>query len=337
MATIARISGSAAEGCHGRRLCDDVHTDASFCSKVAAVGALTSTCRHGKDSVFFESSISLQTTFQEVITITSSSPPREVPLDSVRTARNTASGSSLPTPQAVSHEVKKSRTAAAPPPMPTASSSAMNSGPTISSFNTRPPLTPSRPRSKLDHIPLVHRTTPHSQRIVPSSQWSDDEQSNSTITLEANRDPFLLHRTEESDSCLDDMTLPPPSEVPSSRSFSTRSVTPAKSRVSAYPTFTGLASGQRRSPENDLDAADAGDTRTHPLALSGSSRSVLFSSSGFGRSYSSQIEPTSQIDEIELKLSSQRLFVDPILPLQPNQCDVVPSVARYSYLLFSST
>jgi hypothetical protein len=253
----------------------------------------------------------------------------------VCTARDTASGSGLPTPQTVSHEVKKDWTAAAPPPMPTASRSVMNSGPTISSFTTRPPLTPSRPRSKPNHIPLVHRTTPHSQRIVPSSQWSDDEQSNSTITLEANRDPFLLHRTEESDSCLDDMTLPPPSEVPSRRSFSTLSVTPAKSRVSAYSTFTGLASGQRCSPENDLDAGDTGDTRTNPLALPDSFRSVLLSSSGFGRSYSSQIEPTSQIDEIELKLSSQRLFVDPILPPQMNQCDVVPSVPRYSYLLFS--
>jgi hypothetical protein len=134
------------------------------------------------------------------------------------------------------------------------------------------------------------------------------------------------------------MTLPPPSEVSPPRSFSTSSLTPAKSRVSAYPTFTGPASGQRCSLEINLDTGNGGDTRTHPLSLSGSSRSVLLSSSGFGRSQSSQIEPTSQIDEIELKLSSQRLlFVNPILPPQTNQYDLVPSVERYSYLLFSST
>lgn len=247
--------------------------------------------------------------------------------------------SSLPTPQTVSHEAKRNRTAvaAAPPRVPTASRSVLNSGPAISSF-PRPPLTPSRPRSKPGHIPLVHRTTPHSQRIVPSSQWSDDEQSNSASTSEANRDPFLLRRTEESDSCLDDMTLPPPSDVfPSSPNFSTSSLTPAKSRISGYPTFTGLVSVQRRSLENNLDNGNSGNTRTNPMSLSGSSRSVLLSSSGFGRSQSSQIEPTSQMDEIELKFSSQRLFATPILSPQTNQCDMVPSIERYSYLLFSST
>jgi hypothetical protein len=237
----------------------------------------------------------------------------------------------------VSHEAKRNRTAAAaPPPVPTASRSALNSGPTIPSFPLRPPLTPSRPRNKPDQIPLFHRTTPHSQRIVPSSQWSDDEQPTSASTLEANRDPFLLRRTEESDSCLDDTTLPPPSDVPSSSPFSTSSLTPAKSRISGYSTFTGLVSGQRRSLENNLDNGNSGNTRTHPMSLSGSSRSVLLSSSGFGRSQSSQIEPTSQIDEIELKFSSQRLFATPILP-QTNQCDMVPSIERYSYLLFCST
>ena len=219
-----------------------------------------------------------------------------------------------------------------------ASRSVLNSGPTIPSFPPRPPLTPSRPRSKLDHIPLVHRTTPHSQRIVPSSQWSDDEQPNSASALEVNRDPFLLRRTEETDSCLDDMTLPPPSDVSSSPSFSTSSRNSAKSRISGYPTFTGLVSGQKRSLKNHLDDGNARNTRTHPMSLSGSSRSVLLASSGFGQSQSSQIEPTSQIDEIEMKASSQRLpFAGPILSLQTNQCDMVPSVERYSYLFFSST
>jgi hypothetical protein len=218
--------------------------------------------------------------------------------------------------------------------MPTVSRSVINSGPTIPSFLPRPPLTPSRPRSK----PLVHRTTPQSQRIVPSSQWSDDEQSNTASSLEANRDIFLLHRTEEYDSCPDELSLPPPSDVPS-RSFSTSSLAPVKFRVPACPTFIELAGGQGCSRENSLDTGNAENTR-RPLSLSGSSRFSLPSSNGLGpqdRGQCSQIEPTSQIDEIELKVLSQRLFVDPILSAQANHCEVVPSVERYSHMLFSST
>ncbi|KAH9999363.1 hypothetical protein BJV77DRAFT_1121581 [Russula vinacea] len=236
----------------------------------------------------------------EVIIITSSSPPRATLLDTedaVRTARDTASRSSLPTPQTVSRAAKKNfRTDAVPPPTPTVSRSVMNSGPTIPSFPQRPPLTPSRPRSKANHIPLVHRTTPHSQRIVPSSQWSDD------------------------DSCPEELTLSHP-----------RTFHHVKFRVPACPTFIELASGQGHSLENNIDTGNSEDTRTRPLSLSGPSRFVLPLSNCLGlqdRGQSSQIEPTSQVDEIELKVPSQRLFVDPILSAQANHCDVVPSIER---------
>jgi hypothetical protein len=261
----------------------------------------------------------------------------------VRSVRNTASTFGLPTPQTVSHEAKKNpRTdAAVRPTVPTASRSAMNGRPSIPSFplSTQPPLTPSRPKNKPNHIPLVHRTTPHSQRIVPSSQWSDDEQPNAAPSLEANRNPFLLHRTDESGSCPDDLTFLPPSDVPT-QSLSTLSLTSVKVGVSAHPTFIEPAGGQGWSLENNFDTGDTGDTRTCPLSfkLSDSSRSVLWSPDDLGhqdRGQNSQIEPTSQLDEIELKALSQRLsFVDPIPSPQTNNCGIVPSVERCGYLIF---
>jgi hypothetical protein len=249
--------------------------------------------------------------------------------------------SGLPTPQTVSHDAKKNPwtdAAVSRPTVPTISRSAMNGRPTIPSFSLspQPPLTPSRPKSKPSHIPLVHRTTPHSQRIVPSSQWSDDEQPNAAPSLEANRDPFLLHHTDESGSCPDDLTFLPPSDVPT-QSLSTLSLTSAKAGVSAHPTFIEPAGGHGWSLETNLDA---GDTRTHPpsFKLSDSSRSVLWSSNDLGlrdRGQNSQFEPTSQLDEIELKALSQRLlFVDPISSPQTNNCDIVPSVKRCGYLIF---
>jgi hypothetical protein len=213
--------------------------------------------------------------------------------------------------------------------------------PAIPSFSLfpRPPLTPSRSKNKPDRIPLVHRTTPHSQRIVPSSQWSDDEQPNAAPSLGANRDPFLLHRTDESGSCPDDPTFLPPSDVPK-QSLSTWTPTSIKVGVSAHPTFIEPAGGQGWSLENNLDTGDTGDTRTRPLSfkLPDASRSVLWSSSDLGvrdRGQNSQIEPTSQLDEIELKALSQHLpFVDPISSPQTSNCDIVPSVEpRCDYLI----
>ena len=259
--------------------------------------------------------------------------------------RNVASTSGLPTPQTVSHEAKKNTwtdTAVPRPTVPTVSRSAMNCRPTIPSFSLpqQPPLTPSRPKSKPDHIPLSHRTTPHSQRIVPSSQWSDDEQPNAAPSLEANRDPFLLHRTDESGSCPDDLTFLPPSDVPS-QSLSTLSLTSVKVGISANPTFIEPVGGHGWSLENNLDTGDTGVTRTRPLSfkLSDSSRSVLWSSNDlclWDRGQNSQIEPTSQLDEIELKALSQHLsFVDSIPSPQTNNCDIFPSVERCGYLILS--
>jgi hypothetical protein len=275
--------------------------------------------------------------------VTSSSPPRATlldPGDAVHTARNAASGSGLPTPQTVSHEAKKKlgTVPAVPLPMATVSRSMTNSGPAIPSVPPRLPVTPSRPRIKHDNIPLVYRTTPHSQRIVPSSQLFDDEQPNSASSLEGNRDPFLIRLTEEPSSFPDELTLPPSSDVPS-QSFSTSPLTSVKLRVSAYPTFIELASGQGCSLENNLDTGSTGDRRTRPLLWSGSSRSILLSSNGLGPldlGQGSQIEPTSQVEEIELKVPSQRLFVDPIASSQTNNRDVVPSVERCGHFLFSS-
>jgi hypothetical protein len=216
----------------------------------------------------------------------------------------------------------------------------MNGRPAIPSLSLspQPPLTPSRPKSKPDHIPRAHRTTPHSQRIVPSSQWSDDEHTNAAPSLEANGDPFLLHHTDESASCPDDLTFLPPSDVPT-QSLSTLSLASVKVGASAHPTFIEPASGHGWSLETNLDAGDTGDTRTRPLSLKlpDSSRSALWSSNDFDlrdRGQNSQIEPTSQLDEIEWKALSQRLpFVDPIPSPQTNDCDIVPSVERCGYLI----
>lgn len=216
----------------------------------------------------------------------------------------------------------------------------MNGRPAIPSFSLspQPPLTPSRPKSKPDHIARAHRTTPHSQRIAPSSQWSDDEQPNAAPSLEANRDPFLLHHTDESGSGPDDLTFLPPSDVPT-QSLSTLSLTPAKVGASTHPTFIEPAGGHGWSLETNLDTGDTGDTRTRPLSLklSDSSQSVLWSSNDLDlrdRGQNSQIEPTSQLDEIEWKALSQRLpFVDPIPSSQTNNFDIVPSVERCGYLI----
>ncbi len=155
--------------------------------------------------------------------------------------------------------------------------------------------------------------------------------------LEANRDPFLLHRTEVPDLRPYGQTLRLPSDVPS-QSFSTLSLTSVKAGVSAHPTFIEPASGQGWSLENNPDTGSAEDTRTPSLSLSGFSRSALWSSNGLGprdRDQNSQIEPTSQFDEIELKALSQRLpFIDPIPSLQIKNSNMASSVEQCIYLLF---
>ena len=259
----------------------------------------------------------------------------------MRSVRDIATTSGLPTPQTVSHAAKKNPrtdTAVLPhPTVPSVSRSAMNGRPAIPSFAfpPQPPLTPSRSKSKPDHIPLAHRTTPHSQRIVPSSQWSDDEQPNAAPSSKANKNkaPFLFHRTDESGSCADDLPFLPPSDVPA-RSLSTLSSTSVKVGVSAHPTFIEPADGQGWSLENNLDTGDTG-TCPPSFKLSDSSRSILWSSNDLGlRGQNSQIVPTSQLDEIELKALSQRLpFVVPFPLPRTNDCGIVPSVERCGYLI----
>lgn len=243
----------------------------------------------------------------------------------MRSQRNPANMFGLPTP--------RTDAAVRRPTAPTVSRSAMNGRPAIPSFSfsPQPPLTPSRPKSKPGHIPLTHRTTPHSQRIVPSSQWSDDEQPLAAPSLEANRNPFLLHCTDESGSCSDGLTSLPSSDVPT-QSLSTLSPTSVKVGVSAHPSFIEPAGGQGWSLENHIDTEDTGDTRARPMP-DNSPRSVLWSPNDLSlledRGQNSQIEPTSQLDEIELTVLSQRLpFVDSIPSPQTNNCDMVPSFER---------
>lgn len=276
---------------------------------------------------------------QEVFTATSSSSrspqaPSFNAGDVACPTRNTASGSGLPTPQTVRHEGKKdpqAETIARLPIGPTGSHFVKKSGPVVPSLSLRPPLTPSRSKTKSDHIIRACRTTPHSQRIVPSSQWSDDYQPSVELasSLEAIRDPFSVSHREEPNSCPDGLTLRPPPDIPS-RYSSIASLAPIKFRT---PTLLAISGTSKES--SSKAALNTGNTKTGPLTLSSSSPTVSISSRDHGQC--SQIVPTSQFDEIDLKWSSQSvLFACPTLPLQTNHRDVAPSVERCSHLFFFS-
>ena len=280
---------------------------------------------------------------QEVITVTSSPSrsPRAPSFnagDAACPARNTASasGSGLPTPQTVRHEGEKDlQTVTVPrlPTGPTVSHLVKKSGPAIPSLSLRPPLTPSHSKTKSDHIARACRTTPHSQRIVPSSQWSDDDQPSAELasSLEANRDPFSLCHREEPNSCPDGLILPP-LDIPS-RYSSIASLTPIKLRTPTLLAVSG--SSKEPSSKTALNICNTGNIKTGPLTLSSSPRTVSLSSRDRGQC--SQIVPTSQFDEIDLKWSSQSfIFARPTLPPQTNHCDMTPSVERCSHLFFSS-
>jgi hypothetical protein len=201
------------------------------------------------------------------------------------------------------------------------------SGPVIPSLSLRPPLTPSRSKTKSDHIARACRTTPHSQRIVPSSQWSDDYQLSveSASSLETNRDPFSFCHQEEPNSCPDGLTLRPPPDIPS-RYDSMASLAPIKLRTPTLLTVSGTS-----KESHPKTALNTGNTKTGPLTLSSSSPTVSISSRG--RDQCSQIVPTSQFDEIDLKWPSQSfLFARPTLPPQTNHRDMAPFVERCSHL-----
>lgn len=255
--------------------------------------------------------------------------------DAACPAKNMVSGSGLPTPQTVRHEGKKgpqTDTVACPPAGPNVSRFAKNSGPVIPSLSLRPPLTPSRSKTKSDHIARACRTTPHSQRIVPSSQWSDDVQpsTESASSLEANRDPFSLCHREEPNPCPGGLALPPPPDIPS-RYSSVISLTPIKLRTPTLLAISG--SSKEPSSKTALNICNTGNIKTGPLTLSSSPRTESLSSRDQGQC--SQIVPTSQFDEIDLKWSSQSfLFACPTLPPQTNLPNIAPSVERCSHLFF---
>ncbi|KAH9050008.1 hypothetical protein EDB84DRAFT_1450453 [Lactarius hengduanensis] len=203
------------------------------------------------------------------ISVASPSPPQMALLSARVTAhpssKNTSSGFGLPTPQTVSHGSKtRSRADSASHLYSiTESHSVAQSGPPVRSPS---PQTPTRPKPKIDSAP---RNTPHSQRIVPSSQCFADEQISS---LEDGRDPFLLHPAKELDRCSGELASPllfklspyPPSRVPTASS-------------SSLPFASEFSNG----------------------------------CSSLHRSQSSQIEPTSQFEEIELRFSSDAQAAPP--------------------------
>jgi hypothetical protein len=123
------------------------------------------------------------------------------------------------------------------------------------------PQTPSRSKTKFD-VGHTTRTTPHSQRIVPSSQCFADEQAGLTFSPE--RDPFLLHQPREPD---EELTLPSLFKLPLPP---TRAPTTVSS--SSLPFASVSSNGHSLSSRH--------------------------------RSQNSQIVPTSQFDEVELRFSS---------------------------------
>ena len=197
-----------------------------------------------------------------MISITSSSPTQTAPqaLSARATAhsssKNTSSVFGLPTPQTISHG-SKSRSRA--------DSASQSHSVTESRSVALPfPQTPSRSKTKfdVDHTAHTPRTTPHSQRIVPSSQYFADEQANLASSLENGRDPFLLHQRRDPD---EELTLPSLFKLPHPP---TRAPTTVSS--SSLP-FASVSSNSRGSRL---------------------------------RSQNSQVVPTSQFDEVELKFSS---------------------------------
>jgi hypothetical protein len=207
----------------------------------------------------------------------------------------------------------------------------MQTGFAIPSPILRPPLTPSRSKSKHNPVALARRTTPHSQRIVPSSQWSDDEQPSSAPSLEEDRDPFLLRHTDEPDSCTNALALPPPCDV-RSQPPSGPSRTPVKLRTSAPKTF--IEPHEERSSKNssDVGSMNMAIRTLQPVPLSSSGCALRY------QSQSSQIVPTSQLEEIELEVPSQGIhLVLPGAPPQTNHSHMMPPVERCSrlFVIFS--
>jgi hypothetical protein len=263
---------------------------------------------------------------QEVLTI-SSTPAED-------TGRPEGVVSVLPTPQSGSCECKKiPRTDAIPHLHPPAPHSEVQSGPIIPLHLPHPPLTPSRTKTKPNHVTRSYRITPQSQRIVPSSQWSIDEQApDSQASMEENSDPFLPQQEPKGLILLPLATLDAPSRSPTIPSLA-----PVKSGVSALPTF--ISPGRKSSWKDLPSTGDISNMTTRPPSLSSSPRSASLSSNGYGprhQSQSSQFVPTSQFDEIELNFPSGNIAASPSHPPRMNHSEASCSAKRCGHVFVVS-
>ncbi|KAN0127484.1 hypothetical protein V8E53_014696 [Lactarius tabidus] len=198
----------------------------------------------------------------DVISIPSSSPTQTAPLSARATAhsssKNTSSLFGLPTPQTVSHGSRTRSRADSASRLHSVTESR-----SVAQAGLPFPQTPSRSKTKfdVDHTTHTPRTTPQSQRIVPSSQFFADEQASLASSLERiadGGDPFQSREPDE------ELTLPSLFKLP---------LPPTRA----------------------------------PTTVSSSFPFASVSSNGFSsrhRSQNSQIVPTSQFDEVELKFSS---------------------------------
>jgi hypothetical protein len=190
-----------------------------------------------------------------------------VPLSARATAHSSSKdfsgGFGLPTPQTISHGSKTRSDSALHLHSITESRSVAQSGSFL-------PQTPSRSKSKIDaHTP---RTTPHSQRIVPSSQYFADELASLASSLGKiadERDPFTLNHSREPD---EELILPSLFKIPHPPSRAPTSVS-----SSSLP-FASVSSN--------------GCSSRH-------------------RNQNSQIVPTSQLDEVELRFLSESQAIPP--------------------------
>ncbi len=242
----------------------------------------------------FLSLILFQYSFKDAISVTSPPPAPMVPAHP--SSKNATSGLGLPTPQTVSHGSKTRSRADSPSHLHTITESCLvtQNG---SSFCSSVPHTPSRSKTKhIDHTVLAPRTTPQSQRMVPSSQFIADEQNCSASSLEVivgGKDPFLLYNPREHGHRSEELALPPLFKVPP---YPLARVPTAPSSSSSLP-FASVSSG---------------------------------ACSFRHRSQTSQIEPTSQFDEVELKFS--QAIQPPVLCHQANHDTSASTIKRYSRL-----
>lgn len=152
------------------------------------------------------------------------------------------------------------------------------------------PQTPSRSNTKTDndHATRTFRTTPNSQRIVPSSQsqYFTDEQTNS-----ASLDPFVLPQAKEHDYRSEELALP-----------------------SLF-----------KLPQRPLSRVPTTSSPSLPFSPNGCSSRLW--------SQNSQIEPTSQFEEVELRFSSDTQVISPVRSPQAKHDKNASFLKRYARLV----